>query len=260
MASILAQRLDHASLVLATFFLGDGRGPGEAPRSRPTLLLMYFVPRQLRAVLYGGFALRLVVDGVAGTAPGGPLLGSRTGFAAAVALLAAASFVNLVRPTMTLLGADSDSDSDADGDGDDDEAGGRAPASGQPPQSQSPPQSQRRRPARRTPSTDSAATASTAAGTAAGAEDGAAGSRDRGGRKHQRRRGVGVRPAWTTSATDGTGWMGAWWLGAGNGDWFAFVGHNGNAERTILPASVLEQMSVGRSPTPNPGVASMEEL
>lgn len=59
--------------------------------------------------------------------------------------------------------------------------------------------------------------------------------------------------SWTTYASDHMGWMGAWWLGGGftlfdlgNGEWFAFIGHNGFDDKVILPASVLEQMCVGK--------------
>lgn len=43
--------------------------------------------------------------------------------------------------------------------------------------------------------------------------------------------------------------MGAWWIGAGNGDWYGFIGHNGTSDTTILPAAFLEQMSVSRDPS-----------
>ena len=51
---------------------------------------------------------------------------------------------------------------------------------------------------------------------------------------------------WSTVASEGKGLIGSWWMGAGNGDWFAFVGHNGSEELTIIPSSLLDQMSVKR--------------
>jgi hypothetical protein len=51
---------------------------------------------------------------------------------------------------------------------------------------------------------------------------------------------------WNTTATEGKGFIGSWWIGSGNGDWFAFLGHNGETETTILPSSLIEQMSLKR--------------
>lgn len=67
------------------------------------------------------------------------------------------------------------------------------------------------------------------------------------------------RSSWSTHASDSLGWMGAWWVGAGNGDWFAFVGHNGSDETTILPSIILDQMSVKKTP-PSEGTVIIEEL
>jgi hypothetical protein len=63
---------------------------------------------------------------------------------------------------------------------------------------------------------------------------------------------------WQTTATTGMGWKGSWWFGGGDGEWFGFVGHNGEDEKTILPASLLEQMSVKRDQEVD--IVEMEEL
>ncbi len=65
--------------------------------------------------------------------------------------------------------------------------------------------------------------------------------------------------SWQTTATTGKGWQGSWWVGGGDGEWFGFVGHNGDDETTILPASLLEQMSVKRNET-EPDIILMEEM
>ena len=54
---------------------------------------------------------------------------------------------------------------------------------------------------------------------------------------------------WATVASEGKGFAGSWWIGTGNGNWFGFFGHNGNEELSIIPSSLLEQMSVKRSST-----------
>lgn len=66
--------------------------------------------------------------------------------------------------------------------------------------------------------------------------------------------------SWRQSATEGLGWMGSWWIGGGNGEWFGFFGHNGSDEKTILPASLLEQMSVKKETKSEDGIIVMEEL
>ena len=54
---------------------------------------------------------------------------------------------------------------------------------------------------------------------------------------------------WSTVASEGKGFLGSWWMGLGNGDWFAFVGHNGGEELAIIPQSLLDQMNVKREET-----------
>jgi hypothetical protein len=54
--------------------------------------------------------------------------------------------------------------------------------------------------------------------------------------------------SWQSVATDSTGFLGSWWAGVGDGEWFAFLGHNGSSEKTIIPISILEQMSVQKTP------------
>ena len=45
-----------------------------------------------------------------------------------------------------------------------------------------------------------------------------------------------------TSAQTERGWLGTWWFGMGNGEWFGFFGHNNN-EKFIVPISIIEQMA-----------------
>ncbi|KAI8902779.1 hypothetical protein BC833DRAFT_616513 [Globomyces pollinis-pini] len=69
---------------------------------------------------------------------------------------------------------------------------------------------------------------------------------------------------WRTAASEGS-IFGSWWVGGGDGEWFAFLGHNGANELNILPASLLEQMSVSRKDKTKEteeeeGVIVMEEV
>jgi hypothetical protein len=65
--------------------------------------------------------------------------------------------------------------------------------------------------------------------------------------------------SWQTTATNtGKGLEGTWWIGGGDGEWFGFVGHNGADETTILPATLLEQMSVRRDQEVD--IVTMEEV
>jgi hypothetical protein len=65
--------------------------------------------------------------------------------------------------------------------------------------------------------------------------------------------------SWQTTATNtGKGLDGTWWVGGGDGEWFGFVGHNGADETTILPAPLLEQMSVRRDQEVD--IVAMEEV
>ncbi|KAJ3276085.1 hypothetical protein HDV01_006255 [Terramyces sp. JEL0728] len=68
--------------------------------------------------------------------------------------------------------------------------------------------------------------------------------------------------SWRTSATTkDLGFLGSWWIGGGDGEWFCFLGHNGADEKTILPAALLEQMSVKRNKVDeDDGVIVMEEV
>jgi hypothetical protein len=50
--------------------------------------------------------------------------------------------------------------------------------------------------------------------------------------------------SWQAVASNNKGLIGSWWFGGGDGEWFAFLGHNGNDETTIIPACLLEQMTV----------------
>ncbi|KAJ3035424.1 hypothetical protein HDV00_003978 [Rhizophlyctis rosea] len=44
---------------------------------------------------------------------------------------------------------------------------------------------------------------------------------------------------WQTGTSDSSGFFGTWWQGFGNGEWFAFVGHNQKDPRTLLPLHFL---------------------
>ena len=66
------------------------------------------------------------------------------------------------------------------------------------------------------------------------------------------------RGTWKLSATDSTGWLGAWWFGFGNGEWFAFLGHNGDHDK-ILPSVFLDQMAVYKTDSQNSTIIIEEE-
>lgn len=43
---------------------------------------------------------------------------------------------------------------------------------------------------------------------------------------------------------------GSWFLGAGNGEWYGFVGHNSPEETQVLPQMLLDQMKMKRADDP----------
>ncbi|KAI8919607.1 hypothetical protein BC831DRAFT_481005 [Entophlyctis helioformis] len=273
----LARTLDLAALGLSTFYYGQvTNSPASASNStRPALLWMYFVTPSMRSVVYLGLATRLVVDALTFTpvaSVSNVLYGTRTGFLATVSLLSASAYVNLVNPSFkpwtskpksrrTKRHRRTDSASSRS-------SSSSANSSSQHADKDST-NSRPSRSARQSARAPSGASASDPYVFVGPDKDKEAASNhldaesdydnDNDGDDDYKGFEEGIRQTWHTSATDGFGWLGAWWFGAGNGDWFGFIGHNGGLEKTILPASILEQMTVSRE-SKDPGVASVEEL
>ena len=49
---------------------------------------------------------------------------------------------------------------------------------------------------------------------------------------------------WFTSASSNAHLGGSWFFGGGNGEWYAFLGHNSPEEVQVLPQIILDQMKM----------------
>jgi hypothetical protein len=181
----VSEFMDYAMLGLTSFFLADDDA---ITKPRMSLLWAYFLPPELRAVMYSGLATSLLYQSLIGTSRS--LTG--IGLVASTTALFCTSYLNLFNPSYKLF----------------------------------PKMIQKK--------------------------DGTWVRADKGLPERERK-------SWSTHANDSLGFMGAWWMGAGNGDWFAFIGHNGSDEVTILPSIILEQMSVKRT-APRESHVIIEEL
>lgn len=159
------QFLDYLVLGISSFVLSDVSDSGDLSKARPSLMWMYFVGPEIRAIMYLGFAGSIVSHNVLSYANDGiysTISRTRIGFYSTITLLTVTALVNLFSPKLSNI-----------------------------------------------------------------------------------RKSNWSSLALPTSKAD----IGTFWIGGGDGEWFAFLGHNGEEQKTILPQEILDQMSVGQKHT-----------